>query len=77
VIQTSLATEIATKPITLFLLHVCKNGQHEYEKLLQERSNLSHPLKVKFGADASRNLYNTYQYIAKGLGLSYHTNTKA
>jgi len=37
----------------------------------------SHLLKVKFGADPSRNLYNTYQSTAKGLGLSYHTNIKA
>jgi hypothetical protein len=74
--QTSLTTEIATKPTTLFSFHVCKTGRHEYEQLLQERSNLSPPLKVKFGADPSRNLYNTYQYIAKGLGLSYHTNIK-
>jgi len=31
---------------------------------------------VKFRVDLSRNLYNTYQYIAKGLGLPYHTNIK-
>jgi len=43
----------------------------------KERSNLCHPLKVKSRAVPSRNLYNTYQYIAQGLGLSYHTNIKA